>query len=434
MQPQMQIEALALAPGWHLARRMAFRFTFAYFLLYNLPFPLGVLPFTASPAQWYESLWQAIVPWAGKHLLRLTNPITIFSNGSGDTTYDYVKVLCFLTLAAGATGVWSLLDRKRRNYEQLHQWLRILIRFVLAAAMIGYGAYKAIKSQFPDPSLDRLLQPIGDASPMGLLWTFMGASTPYNVFAGLAEMLGGVLLVWRRTTTLGGLVCIGVLANVFMLNMSYDVPVKLYSFHLLVMAVFLTVPDLRRLADLLLFNRRVEPVAFSPLFTRKWLNRAALILPPVVGLYLVGSALFDSYGVYKVDTDPAKKSPLRGIWFVDEFTVNGEVRPPLVTDDMRWQRVVFDYSERLGIQFMSGSRQPFLQQLDGEKQTLTLGKRDDPDWKAEFAVATLEPNLMRLEGQFNGLQIRARLRRTDESQFRLTNRGFHWINEYPFNR
>jgi hypothetical protein len=40
---------------------------------------------------------------------------------------------------------------------------------------------------------DRLLKPYGESSPMGLLWTFMGYSTGYNLFTGGAEALGGLL-------------------------------------------------------------------------------------------------------------------------------------------------------------------------------------------------------------------------------------------------
>ena len=39
-----------------------------------------------------------------------------------------------------------------------------------------------------------------------------------------------------------------------------------------------------------------------------------------------------------------------------------------------------------------------------------------------------------LAGGVDGRQIQAALRRADPSQFLLTSRGFHWINEYPFNR
>jgi hypothetical protein len=38
-----------------------------------------------------------------------------------------------------------------------------------------------------------------------------------------------------------------------------------------------------------------------------------------------------------------------------------------------------------------------------------------------------------MEGTLNG-KIKARLRRAESSDFLLISRGFHWINEYPFNR
>lgn len=57
---------------------------------------------------------------------------------------------------------------------------------------------------------------------MGLLWNFIGASAAYTIFTGVAEVLGGLLLVARRTALLGALVCIGVMSNVVLLNFSYD--------------------------------------------------------------------------------------------------------------------------------------------------------------------------------------------------------------------
>ncbi len=39
-----------------------------------------------------------------------------------------------------------------------------------------------------------------------------------------------------------------------------------------------------------------------------------------------------------------------------------------------------------------------------------------------------------LEGTVNGKQIRGRFRRMDDSRFPLLSRGFHWVNERPFNR
>ncbi|HET9225635.1 MAG TPA: hypothetical protein VFR31_03145, partial [Thermoanaerobaculia bacterium] len=240
-------------------QRALFRFVFCYLVLYNFPFPLDKIPVYGQILdEGYMEIWQAVVPWVGEHLLGMQ--IRFRASGSGDSTYSYVLLLCFLILALTATVIWTLLDRRRTDYARLHEWLRVYVRFALAAAMIVYGAYKIIPSQFGTPFPSELLQPIGESSPMRLLWTFIGASASYTIFTGAAELLGGLLLIARRTTLFGALVCIGVMSNVVMLNLSYDVPVKLYSSHLLLMAVFLAVPDLKRLASLFVWNRRVPPV------------------------------------------------------------------------------------------------------------------------------------------------------------------------------
>lgn len=164
---------------WNPARRVAFRFAAAYFLLYLFPFPFNVVPFTELFFRWWDMGWAVIVKWVGLHVFGIT--ITVMPNGSGDTTFNYVAVFCYLVTAALAAlvwsvwSVWSVLDREPASYDVLHHWLRAYLRFALAALMFSYGAVKVIQSQFPEPSLDRLIQPFGDASPIGLLWTFMGA-------------------------------------------------------------------------------------------------------------------------------------------------------------------------------------------------------------------------------------------------------------------
>ncbi len=419
-------------PAWGQAVPILFRFAFAYLVLYNLPFPLNVIPGVGIIAQPYSDLWNAFVPWVGSHLFNVQ--ITYFPAGSGDTTYNYVQVFCFLALAAAATLLWTAFDRRRANYARLHEWLRVYIRFSLAMTMILYGSVKVIKSQFPDPPLDRLLQPFGEASPMGLLWTMMGASLSYNIFTGAAEMLGGLLLTVRRTTLLGALVCAASMANVAMLNFSFDVPVKLYSLHLLAMAMFLALPDLKRLANMFILNRAVEPVDSRPLFKRQWLNRSALVLGTLSVLGFTGFWLYNAYDNVKTYGSLAPKSPFYGIWNVDEFEVDGEIRPPLVTDDFRWRRVVFDSPRRLAIQLMDEMRRRYLLKLDSDKKTIEISTFDDPTWKANFSYEQSEPQLLTLAGTIGDKTVRARLRRIEMPQFLLTNRGFHWINELPFNR
>ena len=49
------------------------------------------------------------------------------------------------------------------------------------------------------------MRPYGDSSPMGLVWTFVGASVGYEIFSGLFEAISGYLLFWRRTALVGSL-------------------------------------------------------------------------------------------------------------------------------------------------------------------------------------------------------------------------------------
>jgi hypothetical protein len=426
-------EPAPAAPRWGLARRILFRFAFAYLVLYNLPFPLSHVPYLDDLVYSLDSaVWGFVVPAVGDQVFGLD--ITTEGNGSGDRTWNYVHVFCMLVLALAATAIWTFLDRRRAHYARLHEWLRLYVRLALAFSMLSYGAIKIIPSQFPAPSLDRLVQPFGDASPMGILWTFMGASAAYTIFSGLCEMIGGLLLVSRRTTLLGALVSAGVLTNVVLLNFCYDVPVKLYSLHLLLMAIFLILPDLQRLLRLFVFNRGAEPAQIRPLFHRRWLHWSALALRTV---FVFGWAGFLVFQAYKGDQEygsRAPKPPLYGIWSVDVFEVDGVARPALVTDEGRWRRLIFGRPGTASIQLMSDTRQRYRIKLDADKKVLHLTKRDDPAWQTSLSYTQPGPQRLAVEGPFDGHEIRASLHRVDESSFLLTSRGFHWINEFPFNR
>src|SRR6476661_7622025 len=86
--------------GWE---KVGFRFVFSYTALYLFPFSItmGWLLGLPKPVVAYESLWHRIVPWFSAQVLHLSYPITIYPEVSGgsDTTYDWVRVLCFALIA-----------------------------------------------------------------------------------------------------------------------------------------------------------------------------------------------------------------------------------------------------------------------------------------------------------------------------------------------
>jgi hypothetical protein len=416
---------------WRPATRVAFRFAFAYLALYNFPF---LLQFTNSEtvSEWYaRALWGPVVAWTGAHVLRLPQPVVGTPSGSGDTTYDWVYNLCLLVAAVVATAVWSALDRRRTEYRTLHDRLRVLVRYALGATMFSYGAFKVFKSQFPDPSLDRLLEPYGNFSPMGLAWSFLGFSYAYNLYAGLAEV-AGVLLFFRRTTLLGAVVSAAALTNVVMVNFAFDVPVKLYSAHLFAMALFLMLPDARRLANLFLFNRPADAADERRAVTGRRARVARAVVKPLViavSLWFPLSMSWEAYQRFQA----RPRAPLYGIYDVTTFTRNGVAVPPLFTNGTRWRRVVVGGPGFVSLYAGTDSLTRYAMQVDTAARRLTIRTPRDSGLVGTFAYAPAGGGLA-LRGSFRGDSVSASLRRVDHTRFRLISRGFHWVNEVPFNR
>ncbi|HEY6392026.1 MAG TPA: hypothetical protein VIX89_12155 [Bryobacteraceae bacterium] len=420
-------------PCWGLAQRILFRFVFAYLTLYNLAQAGYLVPGIRALSDVYTRLWRPIAPWVAIHVFHLSGPVTVYPavNGSGDTTLDYIQDLCFVVLAAVATLVWSVLDRKRGEYVRLHLSLRIGMRYVLALTLFSYGFAKVIPTQFIFPGFSRLIEPLGELSPMGLLWNFMGYSTPYIIFSGLAEVFGGALLLLRRTATLGAMASAAVLLNIVMLNFCYDVPVKLYSSNLLLMAIFLMTPDLGRLANMLVLNRPTQPAKLDwPAFNKRWMRQAMLTVKVLFIGYFVVMTVKERLDGYKNFVVGRTKAPLYGLWEVESFARNGMELPPLTTDTNRWKRVIVQSPAGMSIRMMDDSADGYSTSYDAAKNSVTLTAAADKTKKNVFAYSWLGADHLVLTG--DGLAVK--LRKVDRSKFLLVNRGFHWINERPFNR
>ncbi len=417
------------ATHWSRAQLLAYRFAFAYLVFYNLPFPFGTLPHTIRLAQGYESLWQTLVPWVGKHVLHLSHEITTSANCSGDTVYDYVRALCFLSLAFAASLLWSFLGRAHANYQRIHAWLRCYVRLSVGGAMLLYGAEKIFRMNFQQPNLYKLLEPLGDYSLMGLLWACLGASRSYSIFAGCVQMFGGILLFVPRLATLGALVGLVVFSNIFALNLCYDLPLKLSSFHILLGCSFLVLPVARRLVNFFLLHRSVAPYRETALFNHKRLNGGAVVAQLALGGLLVCSYLYQTYTFEKRNFTVASRPPFYGIWTVDEFKLGAKVLPPLLTDQTRWQKVVFQFPKEVGIQSMNGSWAAHWVRRDMAKKTLTMEKPSDPTKELEFTFSNPDSRSLTLQGSDGGNEIRVKLHLEGEKQFAVLGRGFHWIND-----
>ena len=420
--------------AWPLVQRVAFRFAFTYVLLYYPVMVVGRLPGFDWLVTGWNDAWALVVPWFARRVLRVAADFPDTSDGLLDVSYSYARLACVALSAAVVTVGWSLADRRRADHAKLDEWLRVLLRYGVANAMLFYGLAKVLKHQFTAPSLEVLLEPYGARSRMGILWAFMGSSTAYTAFCGAAECLGGVLLLFRRTTTLGALVVAAVMANVVMLDFSYGVFVKLYATHIFLMAVFLAAPDAGRLWRVLVLQSAVERRPLVPHFRASWARRAGGVAKALFVAYLVGSALVVQLDAWRSFGDAQPRPDLRGIWEVESFAVSDLEVPPLATDGTRWRRLVVDAagggsSSEATVWKMTDARERFRAGDDAAKRTLTLSDRKGA---VVFAYTRPQPDELVLTRLAEGGAVRIALRRADEQSLPLVGERFHWVNDHPF--
>lgn len=404
---------------WSIGLRIVCRFISLYWIVYlalNVAyrFPAGRIVSTLYMARWRE-FWL----WATVQVFGVTGPqATYVPTPSGDTTLQYVQQAMFLMIALVGTVLWSIFDRRRTEYRELHAWVRLLVRYALALILFSYGFSKLFPQQFVPLSFARLMEPYGEFSPMGALWSFMAASRPYAVISGAVEVAAGALLLFRRTTTLGALVATGAMANVVALNYCYDVPVKLYSTNILLMAMFLLVPDVRRLADVMVFNRPAAPADLGGAqFTHPWARIAATIVWLAFVGYSLEQQVASNIAEYRALYMNPDRPPVLGLYQVEG-------------DDQNWRAVALDDPRMLSatinrtpmtVRTRDGAVLHFATAWKGNQ--LTLNKTDVWTWST--------PDSDHVVLERNGETVR--LRKVDTTQLRLLSRGFHWINETSFN-
>lgn len=396
-------------------RRALFRFGLLYVSLYFLP-PFGFV-------------WELMVPWVGAHVLGIEGEIPSAMTGSGDRLFDWVQLLCIATLAFVGTAVWCTVSTSARHEARLRAGLRVGMRYALASPMLSYGFLKLFPLQFPVPGTWRLLERYGESSPMGLLWTFMGNSPAYVSFTGLAEVTGGLLLLSRRTTTLGALVVAGVMSNVVMLNFCYDVPVKLFSTHLLLLAVLLLVPDVRRLVDVLVLGRGTHAVELRGPFTTVRRRRTWMVAKGFVVFVLVGR----SFAAGLLGWIETQAEPVPPAYTVERFTSDGVERPALVDDSLRWHRVLLGAHGSFLVAQMDGTMTRYRYERGEDGVTLTISPLEG-EGGGTLVETIVDDERRTLVGTFDGARIELELRRIAPDDFLLRARGFRWVSEVPFNR
>lgn len=243
-------------------------------------------------------------------------------------------------------------DAERSRWWVTALWMgHGLLRFGLFGYLLVYGWSKLILMQMGMADYGGALITMGEKSPMGLLWDFIAYAPVVQFLSGLVEVLAAVLLIWRRTAWLGGLLGAAALGVVFLLNMAYGVPVKQLSLALTVMGLLVALPELRRLGAFLA-GRPVGPV--TPPRPVPWPRVHAVTRWGVgtLGVLIAAGPVAVAPAMWPSEFD----SPLPGVYRVVEDAAEPAEQ---LAGDERWQEIAFGQHDngatgRLAIRVANG--------------------------------------------------------------------------------
>ncbi|MGE2721348.1 hypothetical protein [Mycolicibacterium celeriflavum] len=146
-------------------------------------------------------------------------------------------------------------------------------------------------------------------------------------------------------------------------------------------------------------HRTPEPVTYPPLCDAARANRIAAAAQVSVGvLLLIGCVVLNWHG-WRLYGGGRAKHDAYGIWTVTEFYLDGKQRPPMTTDEQRWQRVVFDEPDLVTYQRMDGELVSAPAYFDTAAGTLEL-----PD-TGRFTVERPHQGRLRLDGRLDGRPV-----------------------------
>lgn len=373
-----------------------------YFILFIFPFPLFGFPIIVDN----------FFVWFGQNIFGL-DFVKQVSTGSGDTVFDFVKLSFVLILAA----IFSIifLFTKPSFREKVTSIAIIYGRFFLGCMLLSYGFAKFGDGQFGLPSLFRLNQSIGDMSPMGILWTFMGSSPAYSAFAGICQVIAGFLLLFRKTYVLGALVAFGVMTNIVVLNFCYDVPVKIFSTNLALISLFIIHNNWSQILMFLLGKpSKITFVGFR--FNKKWLQITSKVL---IVLYILTITVGMSMSRI-INTEENVNDKFFAVYKNEIQSNDSLVLTKMIIDDGYAQ--LFYKNDTIvswDFKFDEKENTMFFKAADSTKSNIKLHYKFIEDNKIEFSDS--EKPL----GKFS---------LTKKGDFELLKRGFNWTSEYPYNR
>ena len=316
---------------------------------------------------------------------------------------------------------WGRAEGDRGWTARAAPWVMRAVRLYLAYILFSYGWQKVFLLQMPQPDHSDLLTRFGQMNHMSLLWRTVGASPLFQFVGGALEVLPAFLLLHRRTALAGALLAVPVLSFVLLLNLSFNVFVKLGAANLLLLAVAILWPHLPNLWRAVR-NEPTRPLLDSPGLPGPRPLRALARL--AVAGYVTCAPLLTTLDYVQQWSPRPVPHDLAGV-----YRVTADTRPaPDIANDCRWRTLALDahrtsLAPLYRIEWMNCPHDPATSagRYEVSGQTLTLipvdGSPQHLRWARQGAQLTLT-------GQEDGVPFTVTLEPAPARDTRL--RDDHW--------
>lgn len=306
---------------WSLSNKLWYRFIFLYIVLYIYPYGFEYIQeLTTSDI----SFWEGITVWFGETFIGWDLNENNLLNGF-DSKYDYSRFLLVAVLSIIGAIVWYFIDKKFTFLytSKLKVLLQTILRYHVGLTLILYGLSKVFMLQFGEMDINRLETPMGNQSGMSYLWAFMSYSKLYTMTSGWIEVIGGVLLLFRKSTFIGAFILFIAMANVVLVDLGYDVRVKMFAIHLFFMTILLMSDHFKRMIHFFMHTKETSPHIETPLFKGKTSKKIGYVLKGGLLLYfLISNVLIFSDRIHN-QTDNRFPS-LTSFHTIEIFVKNGD--------------------------------------------------------------------------------------------------------------
>ena len=394
---------------------------FVFLFIISLQFPYHVLP---DIGKFTSTLFEMLRTWLG--------------GGAGDLVSDsramYLHTFLLILISTMGGTVSFYLDKDGRHYTRIKYWFRIAIAWYLSLQLFKYGFDKLFKHQFYLPEPNTLFTPLGYLSRDILYWSTIGASYSYNVFMGLLEIIPACFLLFKRTRLFGALIAMAVMLNVLMINLGFDISVKLYSAFLLLLSGIIIAPDIKRLYSVLVADKAYEPKVVKPsIDSPRWIIISAIAKSLVIGLIL-----FECLYIYVItgnfNDDRAARPYLHGAYDVTFLKRNKATHTSSIGDWGRLKRIFIHRRGYFITQYENDAMQDYKLINDLEMGRLNLEQYNGSNIVFDYRYSEKD-SLLRLKGLVGTDSIEIVAKQVDLKKLPLMQGEFHWtVQEYePWN-